>query len=449
MINSITLNKSDYTICATRKDNLLSLVDYYFVIVVYLFPNMFLGFVYRKWFVDERLIEIILPLPLLFLYRDNEENKTTNPPGWTPLRILCIYIISQFLITLALCEDSFIDIIKTMRWNIPFPISAYCILHAAIRMKYSKLEKIFSIFMNLFFLQCILCFISAMINYDFFINRLDYEGYADLLLNERVHRGNTLAFPRHFLALFTVATITALSSRRLKIFARFIVALCVPIIMTRRMLSICTILECLIIWGLSSIYLKTRKVGYIIYIALFIFTIMIINPKLENQILLKITPDHIEKGDSFVKNYGTYNYRLTIFNDSVSQVEGRHFFGNHYIRDEVGKFSEGYTYVLGEDSPIAAIIFCEGFVGIILRLAPYLFFLAWAFRKIKDGDEFEKKLSIIFLAYTLSQIPSYIQSMILTRFDYNYCIFALLYIINGKRKSIQNSIPSLESVAAQ
>lgn len=127
-----------------------------------------------------------------------------------------------------------------------------------------------------------------------------------------------------------------------------------------------------------------------------------------------------------VKEEGTYAFRERLIDNAVNTLE-RHqclWTGFGYIRDAP---KGEYSFVLGTDTYIAPILWCEGVIGIILRSFPCFFLLAKAwvyfrryFRNIKG------LLALVIITSVVSQIPNYVQTSIFVKFNYT---FALLYMI--------------------
>lgn len=425
--------------------------DIYFLVAVYLFPNMFLGMADRNWFFDAKLVEILLPIPLLFYPENKRENNPQKylPPGWIFLVILTTYYFLQFFRSLFFTGGDIIESLRIVRWNLAFPFSTVCILNAVQKMEYRKALRLFKIIMLIFVIQSILCFISALINYDFFVNRFRGDDYEAYLEGERSHRGNALAFPKHFLVLFDIYLIITYLKPTRKRFLISLILVATPIVMTRRMFSACTIIEYILTLSLCFLFLNKKNIKEYMYglsIPILVISIVLVAPGLKDKILLKIMPDNT-KQDSLVENYGTYNIRLKMLSSAYEEIQtqNKEIIGIGYQRDSNSYFiKEGYSFVLGEDSPISTILFCEGYSGIVLRLFPYIAFILWALKKIQKGNNDEKMMSIILFSYVIAQIPSYLQSMILTRFDYNYCILSFFYILLQKKVDFNSSEAILE-----
>lgn len=127
-----------------------------------------------------------------------------------------------------------------------------------------------------------------------------------------------------------------------------------------------------------------------------------------------------------VKEEGTYAFREKLIDKAVNTLE-RHqclWTGLGYIRDAP---KGEYSFVLGTDTYVAPILWCEGVIGIVLRSLPCFFLLAkaWGYFR-KYPQEIKGLLALVVITSIVSQIPNYVQTSIFIKFNYT---FALLYMI--------------------
>lgn len=127
-----------------------------------------------------------------------------------------------------------------------------------------------------------------------------------------------------------------------------------------------------------------------------------------------------------VKEEGTYAFRERLIDKAVNTLE-RHqclWTGLGYIRDAP---KGEYSFVLGTDTYVAPILWCEGVIGIVLRSLPCFFLLAkaWGYFR-KYPQEIKGLLALVVITSIVSQMPNYVQTSIFIKFNYT---FALLYMI--------------------
>ena len=123
---------------------------------------------------------------------------------------------------------------------------------------------------------------------------------------------------------------------------------------------------------------------------------------------------------------GTYAFREKLIDKAIATT-GKHnvlWTGLGYIRDTA---KGQYGLVLGTDTYVAPIIWCEGIIGIILRCLPvsYLLVKAWNIFK-RHYSDIRGQLSLSIIVCILSQIPNYVQTSIFMKFNLT---IALLYMM--------------------
>lgn len=125
---------------------------------------------------------------------------------------------------------------------------------------------------------------------------------------------------------------------------------------------------------------------------------------------------------------GTYAVRQALIDKALLTIRNADSYwdGIGYIRD-VKKGD--YSFVLGGDTFIAPILWCEGILGLILRCLPpiYLLFKSiinyWKYPNSKIG-----MLSLVILVTILSQVPNYVQTTIFTKYTETIALLYIMYI---------------------
>ncbi|MBR5466769.1 MAG: hypothetical protein IKU79_05140 [Bacteroidaceae bacterium] len=109
---------------------------------------------------------------------------------------------------------------------------------------------------------------------------------------------------------------------------------------------------------------------------------------------------------------GTFAFREQLIADAIYAIRHNPLFGLGYIRD-VAKGE--YSMVMGGDTYIAPILWCEGWIGIILRTLPFAILCRESLSNL-----FKKKriywLDIIVIACIVASSVNYVQTKALTNY---------------------------------
>lgn len=130
--------------------------------------------------------------------------------------------------------------------------------------------------------------------------------------------------------------------------------------------------------------------------------------------------------NQLVHEKGTYAFREKLIDKAITSTEIHDVLwsGLGYIRDTA---KGQYGLVLGTDTYVAPILWCEGIIGLILRCLPclYLLFKSWNIFN-KYYYDIRGQLSLVIIACIVSQIPNYVQSSIFMKFNLT---IAMLYMM--------------------
>lgn len=143
-----------------------------------------------------------------------------------------------------------------------------------------------------------------------------------------------------------------------------------------------------------------------------------------------------------VKEEGTYAFRERLIDKAVNTLE-RHqclWTGLGYIRDAP---KGEYSFVLGTDTYVAPVLWCEGVIGIVLRCLPCFFLLikAWDYFT-KYSRDIKGQLALVVITSIVSQIPNYVQTSIFIKFNYTLALLymILVFIIKSEEEERLNAI---------
>jgi len=316
-----------------------------------------------------------------------------------------------------------------------------CVLHYASRISCERLYAILRIFLILFSVHVFLAAISLISGIDFFLNK-NALIKTEQFIEEGIPDTNLKSFPLHLFTgtAFLLILFLRTEGKRLKN-AFFFIAFILPFLFTRRMYSIVLSFQTAAIYFLS-VFAKTNRIAFRTPIIL-IFVFMVfyaIEPLRFNVWFDKISPA-IEEGIS-PENVPTYFFRAKLLGDAFeSTIENKRLlWGNGYEREYSVMRELGYSYTLGEDAPIASVIFCEGMAGLILRILPYLILIWYNLKRLISSDEINMRLySCAVIGVVVSQIPAYLQTAAITHLEYFYVPFAMVELIIIKLNNIDYS----------
>lgn len=139
-----------------------------------------------------------------------------------------------------------------------------------------------------------------------------------------------------------------------------------------------------------------------------------------------------------VKEQGTYAFREKLIEKAITTTETHQalWTGLGYIRDTAkGK----YELVLGTDTYVAPIIWCEGIIGMILRCLPciYLLINSWIIFK-KYCYTIKGQLALTIVVCIVSQIPNYVQTSIFMKFNFTIAMLYMILIYTQKVEEGEN-----------
>ena len=138
--------------------------------------------------------------------------------------------------------------------------------------------------------------------------------------------------------------------------------------------------------------------------------------------------------DDLKYNVGTLNFRERLIENAIDAIRHDQLFGLGYIRDvEKGE----YSMVLGNDTYIAPILWCEGWVGLILRALPYVFLgLSSLFNLFTKSKNYW--LDIVIIACIIAASVNYVQTNVLTNYPLALGILILLKIKDNYDRKAQD-----------
>jgi hypothetical protein len=433
VLPSISKNKIPYTsLCRT---------DWYLIFVLILLPTNLLGFLpakllYVPGFIDYRLLTLLCSFPLFFMGPKVRNKDFLDIPGIIALCLVCLLVVSNTTWSLV-SGITFFDVIASLRWNFTWPIYSVCVLRYLSRLPVDRLYSVLRIILILFSIQVILLTGSLLTGIDFFLNKNSLSKSMQYI-EQGYDVDNLKAFPLYIFTGTAFLFIELIRSNEWRMYhIIFFLSLALPILLTRRMYSIVLLTEIAVIFVLSN-FVKKNVRAYLVYpfvIFCIISVVFLTRPDRIYRWLDKITP--IFEDTVNPENVGTYSFRQTLLDHAINSVSDndRPLFGMGYLPDNDSTRRYGYSYVKGEDSFVAPVIFCEGWGGLFLRLLPYAFLFNHNIKRLLTSLDLNVKMfSIMSIGIMLAQIPAYLQTSIFCHYEYFYVPLILVELIIIKRK---------------
>jgi len=264
----------------------------------------------------------------------------------------------------------------------------------------------------------------------YFINYLGLGIYDNIKeITEETHQGITITrnlsgYPVYFPLFFVISFyLTLLSFRPLTILITLFSLFIVYISATRNFIFTSLITLSIILF----FYILKRKSGFFkrvlqIIISLVFFFIIVVSLKNDVYQFLKVKFDTTIKVE-LKENTGTYAYRTRLIETSIQEVEstGDIIFGKGYTR--FGKRGS-YKFVLGGDTLVAPVIFCEGYLGLAIRIVPIFYFLFWGLKRLRASGV-NQYIGLAMVAVVIGSSVNYVQTTIF----FNYIEYMLYFFV--------------------
>ena len=422
------------------------IIDGYVIFSLFIIPSSFLGLIsYRVFYVpgifDLKLLSWLLALPLLFIYGKKLREIIRSTSG--KLLILVILFITFRFILSLINGISFKESFTVFRMGFNTPISSIAYLCFFYSIDNYRIERIFKWGFALFAVALVM----------YFLNYLGFGLFDNIKeRNEETHESITIVrnltgFPIYFPTFFTLGLFLALDKWKLKFLIVSLFSLLIVYLSATRSFIIVYSVILTIVFTFYFIKLKTGyfRRAFILFLTIVFFLATAFVFKSDVYIFLE------KKFESTVNvdlkdDIGTYAYRKRLIESSFQEnrMTNSCFFGKGYTREgEKGS----YKFVLGGDTLIAPVVFCEGLVGLFFRTLPILYFLLFAFIKMR-GTGYIQFFRIGIVALIVSSAVNYVQTTIF----YNYVDYVLffyiaqLYIKNDSFHILKNDSQPLQAL---
>lgn len=141
------------------------------------------------------------------------------------------------------------------------------------------------------------------------------------------------------------------------------------------------------------------------------------------------------------ENQGTYAFRERLIEEALYQNRhGTELIGLGYVRDSA---KGEYSLVQGGDTYIAPVLYCEGYIGLLLRVSIIVMILLFNIKQTPNlKGRMEICANILIISLILIEIPNYIQTSLFSKFSgiplFLIIIERLYSLQNIKNKALKN-----------
>jgi hypothetical protein len=406
--------------------------DLIFFITAVAFPSSFFNFVDRSVLFDIRFIYMIIGLLYLILNIENL-NNVYRLKGGRLLLIVCSFLVIQLIYSIIVQAIDVFEVITIFRTNFFYPIATLGFLLYASKMDNRRLYRFTKWLMSITYVIGVLYILSNISGVNIYANQpKDLQEFEGITIIQ-----NLWALPDYNVFLYVFALIAAIYVSGFKKHWLWLVPLVVVLIsIVRNLIVVYTmILILLFAFGLfSRLRISTNKtIGAVFFVFVAIMFVMIFFPSHTELTLQKFRFTEGSNEMRYLTEEGTYALRLKLVDDSYQRTKMNNnlILGNGYIREA----SRGeYDFVVGGDTEIAPVLWAEGFVGLIIRLLPVLYFLYLGIKHFRSRDVLTAYISLIMISLILPELINIVQTKIFTFYHHHiFIIFLMMMFVNNRR----------------
>ena len=393
---------------------------WYFVWVLFIIPTISvsgLSSVIGRYFPNPlgyNLLAFLLSLPLLRGY-----NKKYDSLGGVvfAIGVLVLYVVATFFRTMS--ETSFGAAITVFRYSFMQVLNLFVLLPFMFSLKKEEINyALHCIFQSLIVFT--LLYLSNNLLYDWMgVKGESLESHGGISIDRSIV-GMPL-FDPFWSALLVVYTILNVPNA----WKYLLVLLFTLIISFTRSLLFSTIIVIVVVLLIAVCknvnYLK-RGLKFMILVLCGMAVMELIMPESIDFWLAKLTTTF---GEDLKYDMGTFAFRERLIEDALFEIRNNPLFGLGYIRDaDKGE----YSLVMGSDTYIAPILYCEGWIGMVLRILPF-FILTLSSLKNICKESRVNWADWMVVACVIASSVNYVQTKALTDFP---LILGLLILIKIK-----------------
>lgn len=401
----------------------------YFVIVLFIIPTINyngLSSVVGRFIPNPlgyNLLAFILSIPLLRSFNQKFGNLKSVVAA---IVLLASYCIIKFILTAN--ETSFYVALTVYRHGFMQAINLFILLPFIFSLKKEEVN---------YALHCIFKYLIAFI-FIYLSNNLIYDWLGVKGVSVETHGGvsidrSVIGVPPLvpvWVTLFLVYTILNVKNAKKYLMIAFFTII---ITFTRNMLFSTIIIVAVVM--ILMVVKSPSKFGNGIKILSFaLFGILFLSIVFPDSINFWIAKLSNTFNEDLKHDVGTFAFREQLIENAIYAIRHDPLFGLGYVRD-VAKGE--YSIVMGTDTYIAPILWCEGWIGLILRILPFAILGLTSFYNllVKKRNYW---LDIVILACIVAAIANYVQTNILTNYPLTLGIIILLKIKDNYNRKTQD-----------
>lgn len=428
-------NRQNKLLVTNGKITKSDLSDLYVVLIIYILPSKFLGFLpgdffYIRGHFDLEMFVFLLTLPLL-ITQWKYFRKFLNTKFGKLLLIVVFFIIVRFFYSL-IQGIPLKEVITIFRKGFDSPISCLALALYFYPLNADRIFRILRWIFILFSLNVFFYIINTMGVPIFPAGHSTFQTLENISLNRTL-----VGFPIFYLLFVALILSKFIETGRRKFLILFFIVVSAAILSATRSTIITTFVVSLII-GLGY-FIKLRKKQMrrlnkiIILLPVAVFILVISSGNVLKFISKKF---EITFSQKLSNHTGTYAFRELLINNAVNDIykSNKILFGNGYKREAL---PGEYDFVLGRDTGLAPVIYCEGVVGLIIRWIPIIYFLMISIFPIKRKiPVISFELRLIIFAMIFSSVLAIVQTLIFLNYIDLIFWFYLIELISNKTNKL-------------
>lgn len=402
-------------------------LDLLFFILAIALPTSFFNFLPNEIFIDIRLLYLLIGL-IYITFNFKNYKKLLKIKGIKLLLIVIIFLIFRFVHSIVINDIPLIEVLTIFRTNFSYPIIIFGFLLYAVNMDNMRLYRFFYWLFIVTLISGIVYVISNLSGINFYANV--YKDYR--VFNNTVIMQNMASIPKYskFLFVFSLfASIALIGYKKYYyVFIPFIVTI-ISIVRSELIVYLLSIFFILFFIRITRFKLRISKIVKfsIIGIVSLSITLLIFSSHFYRLIDKFQLNETMEINSENYLEEGTYKVRLDLIEDAKKEIKNDPILGTGYRR-EVRKGE--YSYVVGGDTLIAPILYTEGYLGLIIRILPILFFIKFGIKNLRSKSKFSAFMAVVILTVIGGELLNLVQTRLFAFYNEFLMILYMLMMIN-------------------
>lgn len=197
------------------------------------------------------------------------------------------------------------------------------------------------------------------------------------------------------------------------------------------------LLSCVVVFSVIVLFLACKDISKLGKVTKFLFVLSLLF-----LVVSIVIPDSLKFwigklgnifSDGISDETGTFDYRIGLIDRAIEAISEMPLIGLGYVNDAA--YGER-SMVLGGDTYIAPILYCEGFLGLFLRTLPFVVLLLSSLKKYFNYT-YISIIDLAFIAGFVGSCVNYVQTKALT----NFTIILGLYFIYMRKQYLDEVNP--------